>query len=121
MLAGVEAGLLVGAGEEGVLGLLVGDKGGDELKLETLGDVVLELDVVAEHIGGAPCLGEGNTVLAVLPLGLKVAVDRGSLGVTQAEHTEGDVVRGTRLNLEGGAVDGEVLSEQVGCGLAKVL
>lgn len=113
VLTGVETGLLVGGSEESVLGLLLGDKGRDELELEALGDVVLELNVVAENVGSGPGLGEGDAVLAVLPLGLEVAVDGLRLGVTDAENAEGDTVGGLGLDLERVTVDGVVLGEEV--------
>lgn len=113
VLAGVQTGLLVGRGEERVLGLLLGHERRDELELEALGDVVLELNVVAEHVGGGPGLGEGDAVLAVLPLGLEVAVDGLRLGVTDAENAEGDTVGRLGLDLERVAVDGVVLGQEV--------
>lgn len=121
VLTGVQTGLLVGGSEKSVLGLLLGDKGGDELELEALGDVVLELNVVAEDIGSGPSLGEGDAVLAVLPLGLEVAVDGLRLGVTDAENAEGDTVGGLGLDLERVTVNGVVLREEIAGGLAKVL
>lgn len=121
VLASVKTGLLVGGGEESVLGLLLGDESGDKLELETLGDVVLELNVVAEDVGSGPGLGEGDTILAVLPLGLEVTVDGLRLGVTDTENAEGDTVGGLGLDLERVAVDGVVLGKEVVGGLAKVL
>ncbi|KAI3482094.1 hypothetical protein L1887_55225 [Cichorium endivia] len=125
VLAGVQTGLLVGRGEERVLGLLLGHERRDELELEALGDVVLELNVVAEHVGGGPGLGEGDAVLAVLPLGLEVAVDGLRLGVTDAENAEGDTVGRLGLDLERVAVDGVVLGQEVvgslACGVTMLL
>ena len=118
VLTGVQTGLLVGGSEKSVLGLLLGDEGGDELELEALGDVVLELNVVAENVGSGPGLGEGDAVLSVLPLGLEVTVDGLRLGVSDTENAEGDTVRGPGLDLERVAVDGVVLGQEVVGGLA---
>lgn len=121
VLTGVQTGLLVGGGEKSVLSLLVGHQGGHQLELESLGNVVLELNVVAEHVGSRPCLGESHAVLSVLPLGFQVTVDSLRLGVSDAENAEGDTVRCAGLDLERVAVNGVVLGEQVAGSLAKIL
>lgn len=113
VLAGVKTGLLVGRGKESVLGLLLGNEGRDQFKLESLCNVVLEFNVVAQYVGSGPGLGKGHTVLAVLPLGLEVAVDGLRLGVSDAENAEGDTVGRAGLYLERVAVDGVVLGKQV--------
>lgn len=104
-LAGVDAWLPVRSREDGVLGLLVWDKGGDELKLEALCALWLELNVVAEDVGGGPCLSEGKAVLSVVELGLEVGVDVVGLVVTDTGNLEGDTVWSLGLDLEGRAVD----------------
>lgn len=121
VLTGVEAWLLVSGREESVLGLLVWQQGRDELELETLGNVVLELNVVAENVGGGPGLSQGKAVLAVVELGLEVTVDVSGLGVSETGDLEGDAVGGLGLDLERGAVDVVVLVEEVTGGLAEVL
>jgi hypothetical protein len=73
--AGVEARLLVGDVQEGVLGALVGEESGADIELEALSDLVLELDGSAEGVGGGPGLGESEAVGLVRVLCLDVAVD----------------------------------------------
>ena len=52
--AGVETGLLVGGGEERGLGTGVGGEGGGELELDTLGDLVVNLDLGLEDVARRP-------------------------------------------------------------------
>lgn len=118
---GVETGLLVGGGEQRGLGAAVGGEGGVEVDLQAGGDLVLELNEGAEGVGGGPALGEGEAVLPVGVLALEVAGDEVALGVERAVDLEGDVGRGRGLDLERGAVGGEVPAEEIARGLAEVL
>ena len=54
--AGVEGGLLVDGSQNGGLLRLGRVEGGREVELETLGDLVLELELRAEQVGGGPGL-----------------------------------------------------------------
>lgn len=53
----MEGGLLVDGSEDGGLLRLGGVERGGEVEFETLGDLVLELELRAEQVGGGPCLG----------------------------------------------------------------
>lgn len=117
----MEAALLVDGAEDGGLGTLLGGEGGGEVELETLGDLVLELDGVAEDVGGGPGLGDGEAVGLVGPLALDVAGDDVGLAVLVAGDLEGDVGGGDGLDLERGAVEGVLLVQEVIGGLAEVL
>ena len=117
----METALLVDGAEDGGLGTLLGGERGGEVKLETLGNLVLELDGVAEDVGGGPGLGDGEAVGLVGPLTLEVTGDDVGLAVLVACDLEGDVGRGDGLDLEGGAVEGVLLVQEVIGGLAKVL
>lgn len=119
--ARVETRLLVGRVEERALGTLVGKKGGVEIKLEALGNLVLELDGGAEGIRGSPGLGEGETVGLVGELGLDVTVNVAGFCVTGTSNFEGDVGGGGGFHLKRSAMDVVVLAEEVVGGLAKVL
>jgi hypothetical protein len=66
-------------------------------------------------------LGDGEAVLEVDVLALNVTVDDVGLRVAVAGDLEGDVGRGEGLDLEGSAVDGVVLEEEVRRRLAEVL
>jgi len=71
----MEARLLVDrVDNSGLVALLRGQSSG-EVKFKALGDLVLNLDLVTEDVGGGPGLGEGQTMGLVGPLGLNVAVD----------------------------------------------
>ena len=57
---GVQVGLLEVKVELSTLGLLSGLVLGQDLSLEALGDVVVELELGVESVGGGPSLGEGE-------------------------------------------------------------
>lgn len=60
--AGVDRGLLVDGSKDGSLLVLGGVEGGVEIQLEALGNLVVELDLGAEQVGGGPCLGVRGSV-----------------------------------------------------------
>jgi hypothetical protein len=66
----------------------------------TLSELVLELNLGLEDVGGGPGLGEGNAVLGVDVLALKVTSDGAGLGVTVTGDAELDAVGGTGLGEE---------------------
>ena len=117
---GVEARLLVDSSQQSGLGALLRQQSGGEVELETLGNLVLELDLGAKHVRGRPGLGEGETVVLEVVFGLEVAGDEG-LGVPDESDLEGHAGRRGGLDVESGAVDGEVLGEEVVGGLSEVL
>jgi hypothetical protein len=119
--AGVEARLFVDGVQDGGFAALVGGERGGEVKLEALGDEVVELDLVAEDVGGGPGLGEGKTVDLVGPFALDVTVDGVGLGVAVTLDLEGDVGGGLGLDLKGSTMEMVILAEQVVGGLAKIL
>ena len=116
----MKAGLLVDGGQQSRLGTLLRQQSGGEVELETLGNLVLELNLGAKHVRGRPGLGEGETVVLEVVFGLEVAGDCG-LGVPDESDLEGDTGRRGGLDVESGAVDGEVLAEEVIGGLSEVL
>lgn len=117
----MEAGLLVDSVEDSALGTLLRKESGGKVELETLGHIVLELDLGAEHIRGRPRLGEDEAVGLVEVLGLDIAGDATRLVITDTSNLEGGCGGGDGLYLEGGAVEGEVLGKEVIGGLAEVL
>lgn len=108
----VESGLLVNGTEDSRFLALLGEEGGVQVELEALGDLVLELDLVAEDVGGGPGLGDGEAVFRVSVLGLDVAVDD-VLGVAVAADFESDVGGCFGLDFESGAVVVVVFGEKV--------
>ena len=117
----MKARLLIGRTEEERLCMLLWVENGGSLELEALGDLVLELDLVAERVGGVPCLGDGQAVGLVRVLALEVTKDVRRFRVTVSVNLEGDVRGGRGFNLERGAVEVVVLAEEVIGGLAEVL
>ena len=135
--AGVERGLLVDGSDNGRLLRLGGVQGGRNVELQALGDLVLELELSAEQVGGGPglyiryisilysivrtYLGKDQAVLKVDVLALNVTGNGVGGGILGTGNLEGDVGRGEGLDLERGTLDGVVLQEEVRGGLAEVL
>jgi hypothetical protein len=117
---GVKARLLVDSSQQSRLGTLLRQQSGGEVELEALGNLVLELNLGAKHVRGRPRLGEGETVVLEVVFGLEVAGDSG-LGIPDESNLEGHAGRRGGLDVESGAVNGEVLAEEVIGGLSKVL
>lgn len=118
--SGVQRRLLVDGSHDSALLGLGRVQGGGQIKLQSLGDLVLQLDLSPQQVGGGPCLGKGDAVLEVNVLALDVTGNGGGLGVSGTGDLEGGRV-GRSLDFERGTVDGVVLEEQVGGGLAEVL
>ena len=71
----MKARLLISRAEEDRLCVLLGVENGGSLELEALGDLVVELDLVAERVGGVPRLGDCLAVGLVGVLALEVTKD----------------------------------------------
>jgi hypothetical protein len=119
--AAVDTRLLVRAGDNRRLLVLLRVERGRQVELEALGNVVLDLDLGAEDVRGCPRLGEDEAVGLVRVLGLDVARNAVALRVTHTSDAEGRVALGLGLDLERRAVEGEVFAEQVAGRLAQVL
>jgi hypothetical protein len=119
--ASVETRLLVDGVENSGLSALLGSQRGGKVELETLGDETVNLNLVAEDIGGSPGLSEGQAVGLVGPLALNVTVNGIGLGITSSLDLERHVGRCLGLDLERGSGEVIVLAEQVIGGLAEVL
>jgi hypothetical protein len=117
----VKARLLIGSTEENRLCVLLGVENGGSVELEAFGDLVVELDLVAERVGSVPRLGDGQAVGLVDVLALKVTKDVRRFRVTVSVNLEGDVRGGRGFNLERGTVEVVVFAEEVIGGFAKVL
>ena len=117
----METGLLVGGGKESGLLAAVGEEGSGEVELETLGKVVLSLNLSLQDVGSGPSLSEDNAVGLVGVLGLNVARDQVRLVVARAGHFECDAGGSRRLDLERRRGEGIVLRKQVVRRLAEVL
>jgi hypothetical protein len=96
----VETGLLVHNVNESTLLTLIGVKSCGQVKLETIGDLVLELDDGSEHVVGVPSLGEGDTILGIGILGLEVTMGSVRLGVARSVDGESYSRRSARLDFE---------------------
>lgn len=117
----MEAGLLVGGGEQRRLRTGVGGERGLEVELDTLRDLVVNLNLGLQDVGGRPALGEDEAVGLVEELGLNVTADEARLRVAGARHLESDIGRRHGLDLELDVADGEVLAEEVVGRLSKIL
>lgn len=117
----METGLLVDRGESSGLGTAVTSEGGAQVKLETLGKVVLRLESGADEVGGGPCLGEDETMRLVAVLGLNVPINRLRLLVVLSRDLERNVRGRGGLDLEVDVPEGVVLAKQIAGGLAEIL
>lgn len=118
--AGVKTGLLVDGSQQSGLGAFLGQQSGSEVELQALGNLVLELNLSAKHVRGCPGLGECQTMVLEVVLGLDVA-SYSSLRIPDEGNLEAYAGRRGGLHIESGAVDGEILAEEVVGGLSKVL
>jgi hypothetical protein len=73
--SGVKTRLLIDSMEGSTLVVLLRVQRSVQIKLETLSELVLELHLGFEDVGGGPGLGEGEAVLGVDVLGLDVPSD----------------------------------------------
>ena len=117
----MKARLLIGRAKEDGLCVLLGVENSGSLELEALGDLVVELDLVAERVMGVPRLGDGQAVGLVGVLALEVTKDVRRFRVTISVDLEGDVRRGRGFYLERGTVEVVILAKEVIGGFAKVL
>ena len=116
----MESRLLVDGVEERGLLALLGEEGGGQVKLKALGNLVLELDLGLEDVGGCPGLSEDDAVLEVGILGLNVGSDGATL-VLVAGNLEGHTRGGLGLHLKGGAGIWVVATQQIVGRLAEIL
>jgi hypothetical protein len=67
----------------------MGNETSGNVHLQALGDLVLNLDLGGDVVGGGPRLGDSQTVLVVDILGLELATDVARLVVLVTEDVEG--------------------------------
>jgi hypothetical protein len=118
---GVKTRLLVHSVELSRLVTLLGEERGDGIKLETLNELVLNLNLGPEQVCGGPGLGKSEAVLLVGPLALEVTLDGIRTSRAGARNLEGHVGWGLGLHLEPISSVGKVLVEEVIGGLSEVL
>jgi hypothetical protein len=110
---GVQTRLLIAGVQDGGFCAFVGGQGGRKIKFETLDNEVVEFDLVAEDIGGGPCLCQGESVDFVSPLSFNVAIYSIRLGVTNSLDLEGNIGRRLCLDFKGCSIEWIILGEQV--------
>jgi hypothetical protein len=118
--AGVETRLLVDGMEESGFMTLLREQRSAQIKLETLSNLVLQLHLRFENIGGSPGLGEDEAVLEVGVLGLDVPNDGVGFGLATLDF-EGHTGWRLGLDLKRGTVEMVVLAKKVIGGLAEIL
>lgn len=117
----MDARLLVDRVKQGRLLSLVGRQGRSDIKLETLGKVVLKLKLRFEHIGSRPCFGEDKAVLLVSVLGLDITGNDSRFRVPVSADFECNIGGRFGLDLQRCAMERVVLPQQVIRGLSEVL
>jgi len=90
-------------------------------EFEALGELVLDLELGAEDVGGCPGVREDRSVFIVLVFRLEVAGDVSVLALTGSIDTEGDVGGRLGLDFEPNRMEREVLAEQVARAFSEVL
>lgn len=110
---GVQTRLLIDGVQEGGFCAFVGGQGGRKIEFETLDNDVVEFDLVADDIGGGPCLCKGESVDFVSPLSFNVAIYNIRLGVTSSLDLESNVGRRLCLNFKRCSMEWIFLGEQV--------
>lgn len=113
--------LLVDGIDDSGLVTLFGSQRAKDIDLETLDNLVLNLDLVFDDVAGGPGVGEGHTVSLVGPLGFNITDNGGRARRTTSSNLERNIGRSFGFNLETVTSVGEVLAEQVVRGLSKVL
>ena len=109
--------LLFGTGFVHIFGM---DRG-VQLDLETVDNVVVELNNGVESVAGGPGLGEGKAVLAVGVFGLNICAHCTGGSSLVTNNLEDDTGGGGGLDLKSGMTDGVFLVEQVIGALSKIL
>ena len=94
---------------------------GGKVELQTLDELVLELNVGEEVVGGGPGLGEGDAIGTVGVLGLAQAIDGGLVINFCSSNAEDDVGGGGGLDFKGREANDEVLAQEVVGGLSEIL
>jgi len=118
--SGIETGLLVVGCERDRPRVLFRVKSRVDINFQALCEVVLELNVRLEDVLCRPRLGKRHTVLGISVLGLQVTLDD-TLRVAVAHDAEADGRRRACLHLKEGAMEGEVLRQEVVRRLADIL
>jgi hypothetical protein len=96
----VVTGLLESQVKETAVDTLFWVESGVSLDLETLGELVLNLKLRLDHVGGSPGVGKDGTVFWLGVLGLEVTNNVSRLGVVASSDLEGDIGGSLGLNLE---------------------
>jgi hypothetical protein len=117
----METGLLVDGAQNGMLGPFVRMQRGVDFEFETLCDLVLNLNSGLQDVARRPGLSNGETVLGVDVFRLEITMDMVRLGIGISGDLEGNVGGGLGLDLEAGAVDVEILAQEVIRAFAQIL
>lgn len=109
---GVETRLLVDGIEESRLLTLLREQRSAQIKLKTLGNLVLKLNLRFEYVGCGPGLCEDEAVLEVGVLRLNVPGDGIRLVLATLDF-EGHAGGGLCLNLQRGSVEMVILAKKI--------
>jgi len=118
---GVQAGLLVDSSQNSSFLGFGRVERSLQVELQTLGDLVLELELRSEEVGGGPSLGKDQPILKVDVFPLDISRDSIARSVLLTRNFESHVARCQSLDFEGGTLDRVVLEEEVRSGLSEVL
>jgi len=119
--AGVKTGLLISSIHQRRLGTFLREQLSVQVKFQSLGDLVLQLDSGAEDIGSGPRLCEGQSIFGIVVFRFHVTRDAERLVITHSSNFECHIGGGFSFDFKGSAEDGEVLAQQVVGRLSEVL
>lgn len=117
----VIARLLEGKVEQTAADALFWVKAGMGLELQAVGELVFDLELGAENVGGSPGVGEDSSILWVGIFGLEVTSDQTALRVLGSSDLEGHIGGSLGLDFKTNRLEWEVTTEEVIGAFSKVL
>ena len=119
--SGMITGLLEGQVEQTTVDSLLGVEARVCLELETLGELILDLELRAEDIGGSPSVRKNGSVFIVSIFGLEVTGNVAILRVTRSSNAEGHIRGRLRLHFQPDGMEWVVPTEQVRGAFSEIL
>jgi hypothetical protein len=91
------------------------------LELQAVGELIFDLQLGPEDIGGGPGVGENGSIFGVRVFGLEVTSDQAGLGVLSSSNTEGHIGGGLGFDFQTKGVEWIVTTKEVVGAFSKIL